>query len=283
MATNYPGSVDDFATTSPTNLADDDSTGRTHSERHNDIESAMEAVQSSLIGSLDPDDVTDLVAWYKAGSISGADNDPINAWVNSANAGTYDMASDGSTARPLLKTGIINSLPVLRFDGVNDYMLASAGPTLTDYTLILVVAQRDATPTSNAGVFCTTITGSTNDYASGFAFINKGTNVGDWGHDTLNVGITIPRRPVDYFSVTSVVTKSGIVSGASGDLAFTAVGTSGASMALTKMAVGARLLSGAVAAPYGQVDVAEICLYSRGLTAFEVTSVRAGLATKYAL
>lgn len=50
MATNFPASVDDFATTSPTNLADDDSTGRTHSERHNDMESAMEAVQSWVIG-----------------------------------------------------------------------------------------------------------------------------------------------------------------------------------------------------------------------------------------
>ena len=50
MATNFPSSVDDFATTSPTNLGDDDSTGRTHSERHNDMESAMEAVQAWAIG-----------------------------------------------------------------------------------------------------------------------------------------------------------------------------------------------------------------------------------------
>lgn len=50
MATSFPGSVDDFATTSPTNLGDDDSTGRSHSERHNDLESAMEAVQGYLIG-----------------------------------------------------------------------------------------------------------------------------------------------------------------------------------------------------------------------------------------
>jgi len=50
MATNFPGSVDSFAETSPTNLGDDDSTGRTHSERHNDLESAMEAVQSYVIG-----------------------------------------------------------------------------------------------------------------------------------------------------------------------------------------------------------------------------------------
>lgn len=48
--TAFPGAADDFATTSPTNLGDDDSKGRTHSERHDDMESAMEAVQGYVIG-----------------------------------------------------------------------------------------------------------------------------------------------------------------------------------------------------------------------------------------
>lgn len=48
--TNFPTSVDDFATTSPTNLGDNDSTGRTHSERHDDLEAAMEAVQGWVLG-----------------------------------------------------------------------------------------------------------------------------------------------------------------------------------------------------------------------------------------
>jgi hypothetical protein len=46
--TAFPGALDDFATTSPTNLGDDDSTGRTHVERHNDTEAAIEAVQAEL-------------------------------------------------------------------------------------------------------------------------------------------------------------------------------------------------------------------------------------------
>lgn len=47
-SSSYPGALDDFAEASPTNLGDDDSTGRTHSERHDDLESAMEAVQGEL-------------------------------------------------------------------------------------------------------------------------------------------------------------------------------------------------------------------------------------------
>lgn len=48
-ATVYPGALDNFAESSPTNLGDNDSTGRTHAERHDDIESAMEALPSPLL------------------------------------------------------------------------------------------------------------------------------------------------------------------------------------------------------------------------------------------
>jgi hypothetical protein len=44
--TNFPTSADDFSTTSPTNLGDADSKSRTHSQRHDDMEAAMEAVQA---------------------------------------------------------------------------------------------------------------------------------------------------------------------------------------------------------------------------------------------
>jgi hypothetical protein len=45
---DYPGALDDFAEASPTNLGDADTTGRTHSGRHDDLEAAMEAVQEEL-------------------------------------------------------------------------------------------------------------------------------------------------------------------------------------------------------------------------------------------
>jgi hypothetical protein len=47
-ASVYPGALDNFAEASPTNLGDNDTTGRTHSERHDDVEAAVEAVQGEL-------------------------------------------------------------------------------------------------------------------------------------------------------------------------------------------------------------------------------------------
>ena len=47
-ASVYPSALDNFAEASPTNLGDNDSTGRTHSERHDDVEAAVEAVEIEL-------------------------------------------------------------------------------------------------------------------------------------------------------------------------------------------------------------------------------------------
>ena len=44
----YPGALDDFAEASPPYLADEDTTGRDHPARHDDLEAAMEAVQGEL-------------------------------------------------------------------------------------------------------------------------------------------------------------------------------------------------------------------------------------------
>lgn len=44
----YPGGLDDFAEESPANLGDEDTSGRTHSERHDDIEAAIENLQAEL-------------------------------------------------------------------------------------------------------------------------------------------------------------------------------------------------------------------------------------------
>lgn len=46
--TSYPGAIDDFAEASPSSLGSNDATGRTHSERHDDVEAAVEAIETEL-------------------------------------------------------------------------------------------------------------------------------------------------------------------------------------------------------------------------------------------
>lgn len=45
---SYPGSIPNFAESSPANLGDADSTGRTHSQRHDAVEDELEAALTTL-------------------------------------------------------------------------------------------------------------------------------------------------------------------------------------------------------------------------------------------
>jgi hypothetical protein len=66
--------------------------------------------------------LTNLALWLKADAIVGLnDNDPVTTWEDSSSEN--NDATQGTAAnKPLYKTGIINGLPVVRFDASNDFM-----------------------------------------------------------------------------------------------------------------------------------------------------------------
>lgn len=72
--------------------------------------------------------------WYDANRIGQANNTPVSSWVNYG--GNTQSADQGTAAnRPTFLTTQINGLPVVRFDGTNDYLdigsntdLDSGGP-----------------------------------------------------------------------------------------------------------------------------------------------------------
>lgn len=58
--------------------------------------------------------------WLKADAITGlVDNDPVALWIDSS-GNNNDAAQATAAERPIYKTGIVNGLPIVRFDGVND-------------------------------------------------------------------------------------------------------------------------------------------------------------------
>ena len=62
-----------------------------------------------------------LRAWWKADAITGlVDADPVSTWTDST-ANAYALTGT-LTTRPLYKTAIQNGLPVVRFDGSNDFL-----------------------------------------------------------------------------------------------------------------------------------------------------------------
>jgi hypothetical protein len=106
-------------------------------------------------GSWDPSQLSSLAAWYDADAITGlSNNDPVSTWADASGNG-YDLTQT-STARPTYKTSTLNGLPVVEFDGSNDFLEASTAADwkfLHDSTGSSVFAVWKAGTTANPGVF----------------------------------------------------------------------------------------------------------------------------------
>jgi hypothetical protein len=75
---------------------------------------------------LDPNEITGLARWFKADAITGKnDGDSVSQWDDSS--GNAGHATQGTGAnQPTYQTNELNGLPVLRFDGTNDFLGLSA-------------------------------------------------------------------------------------------------------------------------------------------------------------
>jgi hypothetical protein len=80
-----------------------------------------------------------LVVWYDSPQLVGlANNDPITTCTDFS--GNGNNATQGTAAsKPIYKTGVQNGLPVMRFDGVDDWMRCVFTSTLTQPTTVFVV------------------------------------------------------------------------------------------------------------------------------------------------
>lgn len=86
-----------------------------------------------------PTDIANLSLWLKADSIAGSDGDPISSWSDSSGNGNNATQATG-VSQPLLKTAGngLNGLNVVRFDGSNDFMLATFAPGSVGMTIFYV-------------------------------------------------------------------------------------------------------------------------------------------------
>ncbi len=94
-----------------------------------------------------PTDIAGCLLWLDAAQIVGlSDNDPVDTWSDLS--GQANDATGVLTTRPLYKTNIINSKPIVRFDGVDDFLITI--DTVTPRT-IFFLGQLVALPGGNKG------------------------------------------------------------------------------------------------------------------------------------
>lgn len=67
-----------------------------------------------------PSDITGLVRWGKADSLSLSNNDPVSSYTDQSGVGNHFVNT--LTERPTFKTGVQNGLAAVQFDGSNDFL-----------------------------------------------------------------------------------------------------------------------------------------------------------------
>jgi chitodextrinase len=202
-------------------------------------------VTESTLDVPDPTDVAGLVWWLKADSLSLADGDPVATWADSSTEA--DDATQGTAGnRPTYQTNEINSLPIVRFDGTDDFLTVTKGAYAT-WTIFFVAKNGDTSPgyMLAAGTDTTAI-------ISEFA-------AGDWQFFNNPGTVDIGDTSTSVFQIISTTSGQG--------------GNSGT------WRVGADLASGA---PWAG-DIAEIIIYDTVLSAPNQTIVMTYLQDKYGL
>jgi hypothetical protein len=213
----------------------------------------------------DPSSIAGLQLWLKADALGLADGTAVSSWTDSSGNSRH-AAQATSANQPLLKTGILNSKPIVRFDGSNDFLQTAAFSVAQPLTVFSVAK---TTSTATTYIFFDSAASSPRatlavEPASS-AEMNSGSSLLD--------GSLV----VNTFQVWSAV-----FNGATSNIRLNgATGTSGNAGAngLNGVTIGARY-AGDFVFPG---DIAEVLVYNSALSATDRSSVETYLSRKYAI
>ena len=208
-----------------------------------------------------------MVAWYKADAITGlADTAAVTTWADSSDNGRgATQATSGN--RPVYRTNILASKPVVRFDGTNDFLRTSTF-SLSKPVTVVAVAKSAVTASVNhtyvdgvAGGELQLMKTGTPQYQLSSGGPASTTTVDTAFHILVGIanGDTDSKLWVDggapATGTTSLTAMGGITLGAYGT-------------------GGTNFLNG---------DIAEVILYSGELSLADINDLGQHLATKYSL
>lgn len=230
------------------------------------------------LGAFFPMGISGLKIWYSADTIFNKnDGDAVDRWVDQTFQ-VNDATQVAGASQPVYKVNIINGLPVLRFDGSDDYMTGPLLPVLTgvDFTLFATYAFRATNvqqvafrdPPNTSGGTC--IVGYTSNN-TGFYRLND-TSMGLSTNLASELG-TNPR-------ITTMI-KSGTDGAVYRDATLRVSTTVSGSLLVADTMIYGR--NSDAASSYAQIDFAEFMLYDRALNIDEQSLVHTYLKTKWGI
>jgi len=84
--------------------------------------------------------------WFRGDGITGlVDTDPLGTWNDESGNG-HDVSQGIGVSKPLYRTNIVNSLPAVYFDGINDWMDGTLSGALGDFYYFIVASSSSTSP-----------------------------------------------------------------------------------------------------------------------------------------
>lgn len=205
-----------------------------------------------------------LVSWLKADAIVGKnDGDAISGWADSSGNGK-DATNATGAEQPLYKTSVVNGLPVVRFDGVDDDLTITAPGLSKPCTVAFVARLTNAAPPSAARLY---------SQSSPLIVRTSGTDYQMLGNLALNYHTGLDTNPHSHvLSFDSGASSRGCFDG-------TAVTGNAGSTALGGNAV----IASASASNWIAVDIPEIVLINGAVASGNLDRIDGYLAWKYGL
>jgi prepilin-type N-terminal cleavage/methylation domain-containing protein len=121
----------------------------------------VSVANKAVVDIAQPNSVAGLIAWYKADALTLNNGDPVSSWTDSSSV--LNHATQSGSSRPTFVTNIANYLPVVRFDGSDDYL--QLGSTIATVRTLIVVMKWGATMSN----YCPIVGDTEVTYGSRFA------------------------------------------------------------------------------------------------------------------
>jgi prepilin-type N-terminal cleavage/methylation domain-containing protein len=259
------------------------------------------ASAQSITKSSDVNSIPDLAIWLETTSEKSfitdrpEDGDAIQTWydINPRILETLRINATQATSgsRPLYKVGVINSLPVLRFDGTDDSMSVADGFDNDSENVTLFLVWKSNVPTSNLGEM--DLLEKWHQGASGYPYVLRSSSSGGGeyrfnaydGANNPSVVSTTLRTPSSASIINARRSKNGVmnlwVNGnkEGGDVTDNTTTTAGSSANNDTLGICVRPTVGFVC----NGDIGEIIIFSRALKEAERKSVENYLGKKWGI
>lgn len=222
--------------------------------------------------------------WLDAANVDDpVDGQPVATWTDSSGSGNHATQADAGK-KPTYKTGIVNGLPVVRFDGSADYVQS----TCTDYATIFAVLNMTTLATdksfmgaasSSGGNWDAYLFGTTSDNDTPYLRVGIVPGSTSVSVNGANGGIVVNQFSIMTVTISGSLAMKFWQNGTAGTTSSTADTPQGN---LQHTVVGAGRFAGNIV-DWWPGDIAEVMVFNSALSAANLNSVGNYLGTKYAI